>query len=77
MSAKHINYLKETKDYDEVNATVSINVIQKYMRQFALALEYMHNCTQIIHRDIKPENILVDLDGTIKVADFGVSQILE
>lgn len=35
------------------------------------ALKYIHS-KDVIHRDIKPENIL-DCDGTIKLADFGLS----
>jgi serine/threonine protein kinase len=31
----------------------------------------------IIYRDLKPENILLDVDGYIKLADFGVSKKLE
>ena len=32
---------------------------------------------KIIHRDIKPENLLVDEHDTLKVADFGVSILME
>lgn len=31
----------------------------------------------VVHRDIKPENLLVNKDNELKIADFGVSQILE
>jgi serine/threonine-protein kinase len=43
------------------------------LRQTLLALEHAHG-RGIVHRDVKPENILVTVDGTVKVADFGLAR---
>jgi serine/threonine protein kinase len=40
------------------------------------ALQYAHD-NGVVHRDIKPENLLLDKSGRIKVADFGISQIMK
>ena len=40
------------------------------------ALEYLHKCG-IVHRDVKLENILIDGDGHARLADFGVSRIVD
>ncbi|KAL2349493.1 hypothetical protein Fmac_003493 [Flemingia macrophylla] len=44
----------------------------------ARGLLYLHEeChTQIIHCDIKPQNVLLDANHTTKIADFGLSKIL-
>ena len=44
--------------------------------QICDALQYAHD-QRIVHRDIKPENILLDRQGRVKVADFGLAKLVE
>ncbi|CAD8166179.1 unnamed protein product [Paramecium octaurelia] len=45
-----------------------------YAAELILAIEYLHKC-DIIYRDLKPENILLDMEGHLKITDFGLSKI--
>ena len=44
-------------------------------KQVAKGLAYCHR-NRVLHRDIKLENLLLDDEGTVKICDFGVSQLL-
>ncbi|HEX5447270.1 MAG TPA: serine/threonine-protein kinase, partial [Pirellulales bacterium] len=42
--------------------------------QICEALAYAHEAG-VVHRDIKPENILLDRQGRVKIADFGLAKL--
>ena len=50
--------------------------ISKFLfRQIILGINHIHS-QNIVHRDIKLENILIDINNTIKICDFGIGRIL-
>jgi len=48
-------------------------VVSSLTRQTLAGLAYLHR-EGILHRDLKADNILLDLDGTCKISDFGISK---
>lgn len=51
-----------------------INVVRSLLQQVGGALGYAHR-KGVVHRDIKPANILVDVEGTALVTDFGIAKV--
>ncbi|GAB1211747.1 mitogen-activated protein kinase kinase kinase [Aspergillus terreus] len=49
------------------------SVVKSLTWQTLSGLAYLHD-RGILHRDLKADNILLDLDGTCKISDFGISK---
>lgn len=47
-----------------------------YAAQVFSALHYLHSLGYV-YRDLKPENILFDIDGYLKVTDYGLAKELK
>ena len=47
-----------------------------YAAEIYLALAFLHSHS-IVYRDLKPENVLIDLEGHVKLTDFGLAKELQ
>lgn len=55
------------------NGKFEESLVRSLIRQTLAGLAYLHN-EGVLHRDLKADNILLDVDGTCKISDFGISK---
>ena len=46
---------------------------RSYLWQLLQGISYCHS-HRVLHRDLKPQNLLVNLNGLLKLADFGLAR---
>ncbi len=63
------------KHYMEKKGTLNWKETLHFAIQIAKALEHAHS-RGIVHRDIKPHNVMVLKNGSVKVTDFGIAQVM-
>ncbi|KAL9332667.1 hypothetical protein ACSQ67_002277 [Phaseolus vulgaris] len=72
-----IEYAKGGELFNKVaKGRFSEDRTRKYIQQLFSAVDFCHS-KGVYHRDLKPENLLLDENGVLKVADFGLSAFVE
>lgn len=66
---------RELFDYLVKRGKCNDSEARKFFQQIICSVEYCHR-HKIVHRDLKPENLLIDRDKNVKIADFGLSNIM-
>eukprot|EP01083_Nonionella_stella_P097756 274804_1 len=61
------------KYFESVGGDLHPMLVKSYIHQLMAGVDFCHR-NRILHRDLKPQNLLIDRDGTLKIADFGLAR---
>ncbi len=65
--------LPEGSGLDMQRLGLGKDMVKKFMAQLTEGVRYCHS-HRVLHRDLKPQNLLIDRDGNLKLADFGLAR---
>eukprot|EP00282_Hemiselmis_andersenii_P023070 CAMPEP_0172017050 /NCGR_PEP_ID=MMETSP1041-20130122/11354_1 /TAXON_ID=464988 /ORGANISM="Hemiselmis andersenii, Strain CCMP439" /LENGTH=412 /DNA_ID=CAMNT_0012672047 /DNA_START=86 /DNA_END=1321 /DNA_ORIENTATION=- len=65
----------ELFDYIVAKGRLSEDEARRFFQQIVGGVEYCHKY-MVVHRDLKPENLLLDANLNVKIADFGLSNMM-
>ncbi|CAI7791408.1 unnamed protein product [Closterium sp. NIES-53] len=65
----------ELFDYITQRGRLTEGEARRIFQQIVAGVEYCHR-RMVVHRDLKPENILLDASWTVKIADFGLGNLM-
>jgi len=65
--------LKKYMDLLPPEKHLDSQLVKSYLYQITNAILFCHR-RRVLHRDLKPQNLLIDKNGIIKVADFGLGR---
>jgi len=61
------------KYFDSLNGDIDPDIVKSFMYQLLRGLAFCHS-NNVLHRDLKPQNLLINKNGELKLADFGLAR---
>ncbi|VDN13259.1 unnamed protein product [Dibothriocephalus latus] len=61
------------KYFDACNGEIDPATVKLFMYQLLRGLQFCH-MNNVLHRDLKPQNLLINANGELKLADFGLAR---
>jgi cyclin-dependent kinase len=65
---------QDLKKYlDVCDGGIELTIVKSFLFQLLTGVAYCHH-HRVLHRDLKPQNLLINREGELKLADFGLAR---